>query len=53
MSVYSGFATREQEAHYNKLVENLIFTLQSRLASDIQLEEIDEDKFKRRIVMLF
>ena len=53
MSVYNGFATRQQEAHYNKLVENLIFTLQTRLASEVKLEEVDEEKFRRRIMALY
>lgn len=31
MSVYSGFSTRNQEAQYYRLVENLIILLQSRV----------------------
>ncbi len=31
MSVYSGFATRQQETYYNKLVEKLILLLSDRI----------------------
>ena len=27
MSIYSGFGTRQQETHYNKTVEKLIFLM--------------------------
>ena len=31
MSVYSGFATRQQETFYNKLLEKLIQLLETRV----------------------
>jgi hypothetical protein len=31
MSVYSGFATRQQETYYNRLVEKLILLLSDRI----------------------
>lgn len=36
MSVYSGFSTRNQEALYNRLVENLILLLQARVLSSLR-----------------
>lgn len=34
MSVYSGFATRQQETFYNKLVEKLIQLMAERLLAN-------------------
>lgn len=34
MSVYSGFATRQQETSYNQHVERLIMLLQKRVIQD-------------------
>lgn len=31
MSVYSGFATRQQEHKYNSLIETLVIALKKRL----------------------
>ena len=31
MSVYSGFATRQQETKYNNLIENLVIALKKRI----------------------
>ena len=46
MSVYSGFATRQQETKYNNLVENLVLGLKKRLLKFYRNEACDEDKFK-------
>ena len=31
MSVYSGFATRQQESYYNKLIEKVFLLLSDRI----------------------
>ena len=46
MSVYSGFATRQQETKYNGLVENLVIALKKRVIKFYRGEACDEDKFK-------
>ena len=45
MSIYSGFATRQQEEHYDQLVDDLIFVLQKRLLKFYNRQEADESKF--------
>jgi hypothetical protein len=46
MSIYSGFATRQQEHKYNSLLETLIIALKKRIIKFYNREEADEDKFK-------
>ena len=46
MSIYSGFATRQQEHKYNSLLETLVIALKKRLIKFYSQEECDEAKFK-------
>ncbi|OMJ69324.1 hypothetical protein SteCoe_32985 [Stentor coeruleus] len=43
MSVYSGFSTRNQEAQYYRLVENLIILLQSRVLFSLKSNPRTDD----------
>ena len=52
MSVYNGFATRQQETNYNRLVESLIFTLQARITLSAKEGPLSEEKFRQRILSL-
>ena len=45
MSIYSGFATRQQEQTYDSCVESIIFILQKRLLKFYRNEKADENKF--------
>ncbi len=40
MSVYGGFATRKQEAYYNKLLQKLIECLTLKVISIIPYQEL-------------
>lgn len=53
MSVYSGFATRQQELKYNGLLENLVIALKKRLIKFYNQEPCDESKFKLLIKKLY
>lgn len=53
MSVYSGFATRQQESKYNGLVENLVIALKKRLIKFYNQDPCDEDKFKLLIKKIY
>ncbi|CDW80875.1 UNKNOWN [Stylonychia lemnae] len=52
MSVYSGFATRQQETFYTKLIEKLIEILQQKVLSAYQLTFFDERMFAKKIVKI-
>lgn len=41
MSIYSGFATRQQETAYDGLVEDLILVLQKRILKFYNHEQTD------------
>lgn len=41
MSVYSGFATRQQESKYNTLIENLVIALKKRVIKFYNNEACD------------
>lgn len=45
MSIYSGFATRQQEQAYNNLILDLISVLQRRIIKFYVGEETDEPRF--------
>ncbi|CAD8109715.1 unnamed protein product [Paramecium sonneborni] len=47
MSVYSGFATRQLESQYNKLITSLLKIMQRRIIKFYKNEEADEKQFKR------
>ena len=53
MSVYSGFATRQQEHKYNSLVETLVIALKKRVMKFYAGEAADEDKFKLLIKKVY
>ena len=53
MSVYSGFATRQQETKYNSLLENLVIALKKRVIKFYNQEPCDEDKFKLLIKKIY
>ena len=42
MSVYSGFATRKQEAFYNKLLAKLIQLLSQKVLSQVPYSDIGQ-----------
>lgn len=53
MSVYSGFATRQQEHKYNNLVETLIIAMKKRIIKFYAGEECDEGKFKLLVKKIY
>ena len=53
MSVYSGFATRQQETKYNNLIENLVIALKKRIIKFYTQDPCDEDKFKLLIKKIY
>lgn len=46
MSIYSGFATRNQEQFYGKILYNIISTLLVRISKFYRNEGIDESVFR-------
>jgi hypothetical protein len=44
MSIYSGFSTRNQEAQYNRLVENLIALLQAKVLQVLKSSPFNADQ---------
>lgn len=52
MSIYSGFATRQQEQAYDNLILDLISVLQRRIIKFYVGEEADESKFHSVLVNL-
>lgn len=44
MSIYSGFSTRNQEAQYNRLLENLINLLQTRVLQQLKSSPMPSDQ---------
>jgi hypothetical protein len=53
MSVYSGFATRQQEHKYNNLIETLVIALKKRVIKFYAGEACDENKFKILIKKIY
>ena len=60
MSIYSGFATRNQENFYNRLVDKLLRIMSNRLlcfysgnASDTRLEDPNERDFKKKLHKIY
>ena len=53
MSVYSGFATRNQEHKYNNLLETLIIALKKRILKFYAEDDCDEDKFKLLVKKIY
>jgi len=47
MSVYSGFATRQQEQFYNKLVEKSLTMLSTRLIAYLKGINTDEARWSK------
>lgn len=45
MSIYSGFATRNQENYYDQVLYNVISTLLTRIGKFYRNEDIDENSF--------
>jgi len=45
MSIYSGFATRNQEQFYDKILYNVISTLLVRISKFYKGESIEENNF--------
>ena len=43
MSIYSGFSTRSQETQYNRLIENLLSLMQSRIIQHLKANPIKSD----------
>ena len=52
MSIYSGFATRQQEHSYDNLLYDLIEVLQRRIIKFYTGQEADEHKFHQIISTL-
>lgn len=53
MSVYSGFATRQQELKYNNLLENLVIAFKKRIMKFYNNELCDEQKFMLLIKKIY
>lgn len=53
MSVYSGFATRQQEHKYNNLIETLIIALKKRIMKFYEGDGCDEGKFKLLVKKIY
>lgn len=49
MSIYSGFATRNQENYYDHILFNLMSTLFVRIVKFYNRENADEAKFHKII----
>ncbi|CAI2366418.1 unnamed protein product [Moneuplotes crassus] len=52
MSIYNGFATRNQEGSYNKAIFSMLFLLQHTLLSSVK-GEMDEEQFVRHFSKLY
>lgn len=52
MSIYSGFATRQQEEAYDQLVEDVLFVFQKRIMKFYRREDTNEEKFLDVLVQL-
>lgn len=50
MSIYSGFATRNQENYYDQILYNLISTLLVRISKFYRGEEVEENSFLKIVV---
>jgi len=53
MSIYSGFATRQQEHKYNNLIETLIIALKKRIQKFYLGDGCDEGKFKLLVKKIY
>lgn len=53
MSIYSGFATRQQEHKYNSLLETLVIALKKRIIKFYNQQETDEEKFKLLVKKIY
>ena len=49
MSIYSGFATRNQENYYDQVLYNVISTLLTRITKFYHNDDIDENSFLKII----
>ena len=49
MSIYSGFANRQLETNYNKLLENIIKILSNRLIRFYENISVDENNFFKKL----
>lgn len=49
MSIYSGFATRNQENYYDQILYNLISTLLVRISKFYRGDDVDENSFLKII----
>lgn len=53
MSIYGGFATRNQEDFYNKLVQKLISLMSERIVADLNGKNlVDEHSWSKKIVKI-
>lgn len=53
MSIYSGFATRQQEHKYNNLIETLVIAMKKRIIKFYAGEPCDEGKFKMLLKKIY
>ena len=54
MSIYSGFATRQQESFYNKLTFKLIELMANKLLGQYNgVIQFDEKSFARKVNKIF
>ena len=52
MSIYSGFATRQQEQNYDECLDSVLHLLQKRLVKMFRSEAADDLKFIRILTRL-
>ena len=53
MSIYNGFATRQQETVYLKCIYYMFVILQSKVASSITGTHFDEFRFEEKFEKLY
>ena len=53
MSVYNGFASRQQEVAYSKALYNTVFLLQLRIFKLFKGEKFDDIKFGKVLTKLY
>ena len=53
MSIYSGFATRQQEETYDHCINSLLYILQKRILKFYTNEKTDEYKFSSLVQKIY
>lgn len=53
MSIYSGFATRQQEEQYDQIISNILYILQKRICKFYLNEPANDIKFIDLLTKLY